>query len=275
MTAIAALNFLANADALIIDLRSNGGGSPSMIQLITSYFFDKPVHLNSFYTRATDSYEEFWTHEEVEGKRMTDVKIYILTSGYTFSAAEEFTYNLKNLKRGTVIGETTGGGAHPVTSVDFPEDGFRLVLPFGKAVNPITKTNWEGTGVSPNIKTSEKEAWDVAYEKAVSDLLSDSKDPGNKVFLKNVAAGIKLKMKPVVLNADKLKSYCGVYGGMKVEIIDGKLSWRGVATVPMGNDVFLQEYRFGKLRFERDASGKISAIVDMGPRGGERKFARQ
>ena len=119
-TAVAAMNFLSNCDAIIIDLRQNGGGEPSMIQLLTSYFFDEPKHINSFYVRYSDSIEQFWTQAYVPGKKMPDVPLYVLTSSYTFSGAEEFTYNLKNLKRATIIGETTGGGAHPVSDRYFP-----------------------------------------------------------------------------------------------------------------------------------------------------------
>src|SRR5262245_32948582 len=108
-TASAALNFLSNCDALIVDLRENGGGDPSQIQLMTSYFFDTSTHLNDIYSRRDNSTENFWTLPYVPGHRMPSADIYVLTSNYTFSGAEEFTYNLKNLKRATIIGETTGG----------------------------------------------------------------------------------------------------------------------------------------------------------------------
>ena len=106
-TAIAAMNFLANTDALIIDLRDNGGGSPSLIQLITSYFFEDSEHLNSFYIREGDRTQQFWTLPYVPGKKMVSTELYVLPSGYTFSGAEAFTYNLKNMERATIIGETT------------------------------------------------------------------------------------------------------------------------------------------------------------------------
>jgi len=103
------MNFLANTDALIIDLRRNGGGEPAMVALISSYLFGpEPVHLNDLYFRPDDSTHQWWTLPYVPGKRYGDKKeVYVLTSKRTFSAAEEFTYNLKNLKRATIIGETT------------------------------------------------------------------------------------------------------------------------------------------------------------------------
>src|SRR5262249_36093703 len=151
-TASAAMNFLANADAVIIDLRRNGGGDPAMVALISSYLFDaEPVHLNDLYFRPDNSTRQWWTLPYVPGKRLGSKKdVFVLTSKRTFSAAEEFTYNLKSLNRATIVGETTGGGAHPGGSRRI-NDHFAIWVPSGRAINPITKTNWEGTGVTPDI----------------------------------------------------------------------------------------------------------------------------
>ena len=165
--AAAGLAFLANCDALIFDLRDNGGGSPEMIKFISSYLFDQPTHLNSFNYRPTDETTETWTLAEVPGKRFGEkLPVYVLTSRFTFSGAEEFTYNLKNLKRATIVGETTGGGAHPVT-IRPVNAHFHLMLPHGRAINPITKTNWEGVGVTPDIQTALDKALDVAHQHAL------------------------------------------------------------------------------------------------------------
>jgi hypothetical protein len=166
-TAVAAMSFLAGSDALIFDLRDNGGGSPSMIQLLSSYLLaGDPTHLNSFYVRKGDRTEQFWTHAWVPGTRLPEVPVFVLSSDRTFSAAEEFTYNLKNLKRATIVGEQTGGGAHPVNR--HRVKGYPLVvsLPFGRAVNPITGTNWEGTGVEPDVKVTAPEALAVPRSRA-------------------------------------------------------------------------------------------------------------
>jgi hypothetical protein len=177
-TVTAAMNFLANTDALIIDLRRNGGGSPKMVQLVCSYFFDgKPIHLNSLYWRKGDRTEEFWTLEKVPGKRYLGKPLYILTSARTFSAAEEFTYNLKNLKRATVVGETTGGGAHPGGGARLG-DHFFAFIPTGRAINPITKTNWEGTGVAPDVAVKADEALDTAHRLALKQVVESVKDKG-------------------------------------------------------------------------------------------------
>ncbi len=149
-TAVAAMNFLAYCDAVIVDLRQNGGGDPAQIQLISSYFFEEPVHLNDLYARAADRTENYWTLPYVPGAKAAKADLYVLTSARTFSGAEEFSYNLQNLKRATIIGETTGGGAHPTNAMIVQRD-FILRVPFARAINPVSKTNWEGTGVKPDI----------------------------------------------------------------------------------------------------------------------------
>lgn len=165
-TATAAMNFLGGVDALIIDLRENGGGDPKMVAYISSYLFDERTHLNDLYNRKEDKTEEFWTNTDVPGKRLGGKPVFVLTAKRTFSGAEEFTYNLKNLKRATIIGETTGGGAHPVSGHRI-DDHFTIGVPFARAINPISKTNWEGTGVEPDVKASAADALDVAKKLAV------------------------------------------------------------------------------------------------------------
>ncbi len=161
-TATAAMQFLAHCDALVIDLRNNGGGSPGMIAFLTTYLFQDRVHLNDMVDREGDVTQEYWTRESVPGRRLaSDVPVFVLTSQRTFSGAEEFSYNLKNLGRATIVGETTGGGAHPVRSQRV-NDRFAVNVPFMRARNPITGTNWEGTGVEPNVKSSAAEALDKA-----------------------------------------------------------------------------------------------------------------
>jgi C-terminal processing protease CtpA/Prc len=187
-TVAAAMNFVNNTDALIFDLRQNGGGDPGMVALICSYLFgEKPVHLNTFYNRKKDSTEEFWTKASVAGKRYGDKDIYVLTSNKTFSAAEEFSYNLKNLKRATIIGETTGGGAHPGGMFRI-NDHFSAFVPDGRAINPITKTNWEGTGVEPDVKVLKELALKTAHALALNKIAEKTPDEQRKKGLRELAA---------------------------------------------------------------------------------------
>src|SRR5688500_9009940 len=179
-TVAAAMAFLVNTDALIFDLRQNGGGNPFMIALISSYLFgDKPVHLNDLYWRKENKTDEFWTKPESAKVKFPNKDIYVLTSNYTFSGAEEFSYNLKNLKRATIIGETTGGGAHPGGTVRLA-DHFGVFIPVGRAINPISKTNWEGTGVEPDIKVPKEQALKTAYLMALTKTVANLKDENIK-----------------------------------------------------------------------------------------------
>lgn len=142
--------------------RDNGGGSPGMVAFVSSYLFDKRTHLNDLWTRRTKETKQFWTRDTVPGRRFGGTKpVYVLTSAHTFSGAEEFTYNLKNLKRATIIGEVTGGGAHPVAGHRIDEH-FMIGVPFTRAINPITHTNWEGVGVKPDIAVPANEALETA-----------------------------------------------------------------------------------------------------------------
>ena len=176
-TVAAAMNFVNGTDALIIDLRANGGGNPAMVALICSYLFGpEPVHLNDLYWREGNRTDEFWTRKEVAGRRYLNKDVYVLTSKRTFSGAEEFTYNLKNLKRATIIGETTGGGAHPGGRFRVSEH-FGVFVPTGRAISPITKTNWEGTGVTPDIAVPADQALVVARLMALKKSLTTLQNP--------------------------------------------------------------------------------------------------
>ena len=162
-TATAAMTFLASSDAVIFDLRQNGGGDPTMVAFITSYLFGlQPVHLNDFYSRLTNETRQSWTLAYVPGRRLTNKDVYILTSSRTFSGAEEFTYNLKYLKRATVVGETTGGGAHTVAGRRI-NNQFAINIPSGRPINAVTKTNWEGVGVEPDVKVAAENALKAAH----------------------------------------------------------------------------------------------------------------
>lgn len=167
---------LVDTDAIIFDLRRNGGGSGDMVRLISSYLLEGKIHLNSFYWKPSDTTTEFWTLEDIDGKRRTEVPVYVLTSAETFSAAEEFAYNLQQLHRATIIGETTKGGANPWQFFDLGH-GFRAAIPIAQAINPITKTNWEHVGVQPHVKATQAEAREVAYRMALSTLKGSTRNP--------------------------------------------------------------------------------------------------
>jgi hypothetical protein len=187
----AAMTLLGDTRALIIDLRRNHGGEAETVALLASYLFDNRTHLNDIYERETDRTDPMWTSDSVDGPRYgTARKVYLVTSNDTFSAGEDFSYALKNLKRATLVGETTGGGAHPGQPRRLAEH-FAAFVPSGRSISPITHTDWEGVGVSPDIKASAKNALDVAHMQALKDALTDEKDPEIKELLTECVDDLK------------------------------------------------------------------------------------
>jgi hypothetical protein len=163
-TAVAAMAKLNNVDAIIFDLRDNGGGYPEMVSLIASYLFDHPV---DWYDPRDNTAEPSKTQSAVRGSRVADKPVYVLTSGRTISGAEQFCYDLKMLKRATLIGETTRGSAHIGTLYRL-DDHFGMGIPETRPVNPYGKADWEGTGVEPDVKVSAANALEIAEKLAQS-----------------------------------------------------------------------------------------------------------
>ncbi len=187
-TATAAMATLANVEALIIDLRQNQGGSPFMVQLLASYLLEeKPTHLVDQQVRSLGMTRQIHSLPWVQGKRLPDTPVFVLTSSSTFSAAEGFTYLLQSLERATIVGERTAGGAHPVKVVSLGH-GIAAAIPFARAINPITGSNWEGTGVAPDVETPAGKALDAAYREALT-ALAESAEGERKAELEGLLRG--------------------------------------------------------------------------------------
>jgi Peptidase family S41/N-terminal domain of Peptidase_S41 in eukaryotic IRBP len=168
----AAMELVSGTYALIFDLRRNGGGSPDGVVFWCSYLFDGPgTHFNDIFEAETGETRQFWSVSYVPGTRYVDKPVYVLTSKETFSGGEDFCYTLQALGRAQLIGETTGGGAHP-TGMRPLSQTMGISVPFARSVNPITGTNWEGTGVVPDVPVTAAEAYDVAYGMALKHVLS-------------------------------------------------------------------------------------------------------
>ena len=168
-TAAAAMLKLNLADAIIFDLRDNPGGYSNMVALIATYLFDRPTHLNDFYNRSENSTEESWTLPPVPGNRLADKPAFVLTSSTTFSAAEGFSYDLKMLKRATLVGETTSGRGHLGAPHQIDEH-FTIRVPGIKVINPISRTNWVGRGVEPDVNVKASDALRAAINLAEAEL---------------------------------------------------------------------------------------------------------
>lgn len=268
-TAIAAMNFLANCDALIIDLRQNGGGDASMIRLISTYFFKEPTHLTSWYYRPSDSIIQSWTNDYILGTPMYDMDLYILTSPYTFSAAEEFTYNLKNLKRATIVGETTGGGAHPVESFGFENLKVAMRVPFGRAINPVTGTNWEGVGITPDIEVPQDQALDRAYVEALTKIKDKATDDQTKQAAAWLIDYKNALLNPITLSPELMNKYVGVYGPRTITLENGKLYYQRVdrpkfEMIPMSENTFVfKDLDYFRLRVDTDDNGSVVSLTGI------------
>jgi hypothetical protein len=198
---------LAGSKALIIDVRRNGGGAPPAVAYLVSYLLaaDQRVHINTIVgrTAGTNEFIRQDFHNEPTPISFAGVPVYVLTSSRTFSGGEEFAYDVKSLGRATLVGELTGGGANPTGGVPLG-NGFGASIPFGRAENPITKTNWEGHGVDPDIAVPAADALKVALDRLgaepVADIAAASRErvftpraealPGTELAVRSLIVGV-------------------------------------------------------------------------------------
>ncbi|WP_394779881.1 S41 family peptidase [Undibacterium sp.] len=180
-----ALSLLAGTDALILDLRRNGGGSPNSVAYLMSHFFAKgdERHLNDIYTRPQNKTQEYWTNTGVT-ERYTK-PVYVLISPRTFSGGEECAYDFQTQKRATLVGEVTGGGANSGDRFSLGH-GLVINIPTGRAINPVTHTNWEHVGVKPDIAVPAAQAQQAAYVAILRSLLASATDPEQREELEKL-----------------------------------------------------------------------------------------
>jgi hypothetical protein len=182
-----AMSLLTGSSALIIDLRRNGGGSPDTVAWLMSHFFAQgdDRHLNDMFERPTGTTRQFWTVPAVTTRY--DKPVYVLTSPRTFSGGEECAYDFQTQKRATIVGETTGGGSNPVGRFSLGH-GLVLNLPVARSINPVTQTNWEHTGVKPDIAVPAAQAQQTAYVAILRSLVADAKEAEDKEYLQRTLA---------------------------------------------------------------------------------------
>ncbi len=172
----AALQILSGTEALILDLRQNGGGDPESVAYLVSHFFPEgdTRQLNAIYNRPRNTTRQYWTSPTVAPRYTAPV--YVLTSARTFSGGEECAYDFQTQKRATLVGETTGGGANPGHAVALAH-GFNAFIPTGRAINPVTGTNWEHVGVKPDVAVPAAEALTAAHVTILQGILAKEKEP--------------------------------------------------------------------------------------------------
>jgi hypothetical protein len=268
-TATAAMSFLARCNALIIDLRYNGGGYETMVRLLASYFFKSPIKINELYFPETDSLEQSWTSAYVPGRKLVDTELYILISDQTASGAEAFAYGMKHSSRAVLIGETTVGMAHWTESWDFPNLGIRADIPIARPVNPVTKTSWERTGVKPHIEVSTDSAFDVAYANALRKLLETEEDERSRAALVWVLDRLEVDQLQYELDRHDSRQYVGTYGPRHIWLKDGVLHYRRgendpMIMIPMKKDLFrLEGIDYFRIQFTRNERDEVIELVGL------------
>ena len=266
--AIDMMRYISNCDALIIDVRNCGGGDPHLVQLFESYFFDeRPKLLLTLYYRDSDSYEQIRTIPHLPGKKLPTTPLYILTSKRTFSGAEDFSYGLKHHGRATIIGETTGGGAHTIDE-KVVHDDFIIHIPTGYPTHPETGANWEGTGVEPHISVPENDALGIAHAHAIESLIERSSDEGKIKRLKYQLDRLKGIYSPIAISKKTLSKYVGTYGSYYVKFRnsrlvvfsnrDERIQWN---LTPLNEALFAIEDDDYNVRFDVDKSGNTVSLV--------------
>ena len=279
-TAVAAMNFLANSDALIIDLRKNGGGDGTMVNLIGSYFFADPKLSITVYSRFDGQTIQGWTRSFVPGPRMTEIPVYVLISERTASAAEHLTYFLQAEKRATIVGSTSRGAANPCVYRNYPDLSISIQIPAFRATNPITGGDWEGTGIKPDIAVSAQLALLVACKEAAAKLLENEIRDEWKQKRREILSNYEVQLYPLQIDSGIFDEICGQYKrSYTVYNVEGKLhlvqgNKTPEALIPFGDHVFAFEKRGGRVRFEIDSEGRANAFILTGSDGFEIRVAK-
>lgn len=258
-----AMALVSSTYAIIIDLRSNSGGTPEMVQLIASYFFDeKPRSLSGVYWRATDQTIPQATLSHLPNQRMPHVPLYILTSGMTFSGAEALAYDLQALERATIVGETTQGGAHPSAHYKVGEH-FEIRIPIGRAINPLTNSNWEGIGVQPDVDVHASEALLTAHLLALEEL-----EESYPAFIRWERENLRATLDPY--QPELIERHVGQFGDHQLLILNGNLIHRAeidTTLVPLARNLFM-------LNDETRLKVEKTALTILKRDGGQARFER-
>ena len=257
----AAMTMIANAEAVIIDLRDNSGGSPAMVGYLAAYFTPEDADIyNTFHSRDGEGSEAPFV--EPSGARMLDRPLYILISGRTASAAESFAYTLQAAGRAIVVGAPSAGGANP-GGYRPVGDGFRVFISDATPINPITHGNWEGDGVQPNIAAAAEDALDRARVLALESVAANAQSEDARAEAEWALAAWQSRG-AAIRNA---RQYVGAYGPRSIHIEDGRLVLRrdrrpALTLTPIAPDLFAVQDAAPqqRVRFERDARGRIVAF---------------
>ncbi len=228
-TMAAVMQFVAHADALIIDLRNNRGGNAALSNALLSYFFDKKTKTGKSYNRLSNSWTDNYVGErQINSPQLFFSKpIYILTSRNTYSAAEGFAYILQTLKNAKVVGNITSGGAHLTRSFSLGK-GFVGFIPYLRSENIKTNTDWEGTGIIPDLKSTDESPLGMAQRDILENQLLKAGNQAEKNKINWLLNYYKSKSAKIVLDPAEIKNFVGRFAEFEVSLTDGQLMFRDV-----------------------------------------------
>lgn len=257
----AAMTMVANAEAIVIDLRDSAGGSPAMVGYLAAHFAPQGADIyNTFHSREGDSSEAPFV--EPNGARILDRPLYILISGRTASAAESFAYTLQAAGRATVVGSASAGGANPGGYLPVA-DGFSVFVSRVSPENPITHDNWEGRGVQPDVAVASEQALDRARVLALEAIAAAPRDEDARAEAQWALAAFNARAAPV----RNPRQYQGGYGQRSISVEQGRLLLRrdrrpALTLTPIEPDLFaVQDVApQQRVRFERDERGRVVAF---------------
>jgi retinol-binding protein 3 len=276
-TAAAAMAFLANSDAVIIDVRNCPGGSADTVSFLASYFFGPGRHeLFSRYDRPGDETRVEYTTEDLPGRRMADTDLWILVGPGTASAGESLAYLLQQFGRATVVGEGTAGAGYNVAMLPVG-DGLVLGVSVAKPIHPKTGKGWEGEGVKPDVSVAAVDALSAAHGSALRKLLARAQDDRRKRELEWAVE--RVTPGPARRSAAELASFSGRYGERTVALEEGRLvcrasNGRARTMDPLGKDAFTWDEQT-RASFARDAAGRPAELVLERVDGTVERFPRQ
>lgn len=275
----AAMAFLGNTDAVIVDLRMNGGGDPAMVNFILSHFFgETPVLLNSFYEREGDRTVPNATQARIDNPRRPDTPLFVLVSNRSASGAEEFAYDVQSQKRGVIVGQTTAGAANPGGVVPL-DKGFAMFISTGAPIDAVTKTNWEKVGVKPDVEASFQQALSRAHALALKAAIARGAADGGQEAKWELVRAEALASGTATPEAAKA-GYIGRYEDITVALSGGDLTYQrgqnpASTLIPLGPDLFTpQLINSLHIRFQRDAAGVVTGLIQERPEGPPRLIGK-
>ncbi len=278
--AVAAMTLLKGSDAVIIDLRKNGGGEGGMVAFLASFFFDERTRLNDAYYRKGQFTEQFWTMPVPFENAFVKKDLYLLIGNGTFSAAEDFAYAMQANKRATLIGEKTRGGGHPIELLVSRKYFITYDIPNAYSINSITGTNWEKVGVLPDIEAPYEETFDYAYREALKNIYNKTDDEGKKNEIDWIIQGLDYKQNPVGVPEATLQKYVGGYEEYKVILDNGKLYYERTdksrfRLIPLTENLFTFVLRDKtRIKFITDESGEVTEAHHLSSSGSSKVFKR-